>query len=78
LAHLDDETGSGRGCSSRLPQAFEEWAEVFNNDLLASAALDRLTHHTHTLTIRGSSYRQRQRRKEEHGTAPALPAESEP
>jgi len=57
--------------------AFEEWAEVFGNDLLASAALDRLTHHTHTLTIRGSSYRQRQRRKEEHGTAPALPAESE-
>jgi len=58
-------------------RAFEEWAEVFNNDLLASAALDRLTHHTHTLTIRGSSYRQRQRRKEDRGTAPALPAESE-
>ena len=58
-------------------RAFEEWAEVFNNDLLASAALDRLTHHTHTLTIRGSSYRQRQRRKEEYGTTPALPAESE-
>jgi len=58
-------------------RAFEEWAEVFNNDLLASAALDRLTHHTHTLIIHGSSYRQRQRRKEEHSTAPALPAESE-
>ena len=25
-------------------RAFEEWAEVFNNDLLSSAALDRLTH----------------------------------
>lgn len=59
-------------------RAFEEWAEVFGNDLLASAALDRLTHHTHTLTIRGSSYRQRQRRKEEQGTLPVLPAESEP
>lgn len=58
-------------------RAFEEWAEVFGNDLLASAALDRLTHHTHTLTIRGSSYRQRQRRKEEQSTPPALPAESE-
>ena len=58
-------------------RAFEEWAEVFGNDLLAGAALDRLTHHTHTLTIRGSSYRQRQRRKEMHSTAPALPAESE-
>jgi len=58
-------------------RAFEEWAEVFGNDLLASATLDRLTHHTHTLTIRGSSYRQRQRRKEEHSTAPALPADNQ-
>lgn len=45
-------------------RTFEEWAEVFNNDLLASAALDRLTHHTHTLTIRGDSFRQRNRKKE--------------
>lgn len=45
-------------------RAFEEWAEVFNNDLLASAALDRLTHHAHTLIVRGDSYRQRSRRKE--------------
>lgn len=45
-------------------RAFDEWAEVFNNDLLASAALDRLTHHAHTLIIRGESYRQRSRRKE--------------
>lgn len=45
-------------------RAFDEWAEVFNNDLLASAALDRLTHHAHTLIIRGDSYRQRSRRKE--------------
>jgi DNA replication protein DnaC len=56
-------------------RAFEEWAEVFCNDLLASAALDRLTHHTHTLIIRGDSYRQRHRRKEISGTTPALPAE---
>ena len=57
-------------------RAFEEWAEVFSNDLLASAALDRLTHHTHTFTIRGSSYRQRQRRKEESNTSPTLSAEN--
>jgi hypothetical protein len=37
-------------------RALEEWPAVFDNDLLASAALDRLTHHTHTLVIRGSSY----------------------
>jgi DNA replication protein DnaC len=46
-------------------RAFEEWGEVFSNDLLASAALDRLTHHAHTLVIRGDSFRQRARRKEE-------------
>ena len=51
-------------------RAFEEWAEVFNNDLLASAALDRLTHHTHTLTIRGDSFRQRNRQKEAIPTLP--------
>lgn len=45
-------------------RAFEEWGEVFANDLLASAALDRLTHHTHTLAIRGDSFRQRSRKKE--------------
>lgn len=45
-------------------RALEEWSEVFNNDLLASAALDRLTHHAHTLIIRGESYRQLSRRKE--------------
>jgi len=43
-------------------RAFEEWGEVFANDLLASAALDRLTHHSHLLVIRGNSYRQRNRR----------------
>jgi DNA replication protein DnaC len=49
-------------------RAFEEWPEVFGNELLASAALDRLTHHAHTLVIRGDSYRQRDRRKEQLST----------
>ena len=45
-------------------RAFEEWGEIFANDLLASAALDRLTRRAHTLIIRGDSFRQRSRRKE--------------
>jgi DNA replication protein DnaC len=57
-------------------RAFEEWAEVFGNELLASAALDRLTHHAHTLIIRGESYRQRDRRKEAPGVTSASPADS--
>jgi len=39
-------------------RALEEWGEVFGNGLLASAALDRLTHHVQVLTITGRSYRQ--------------------
>jgi DNA replication protein DnaC len=42
-------------------RAFQEWPEVFGDALLASAALDRLTHHCHTLVITGQSYRQRGR-----------------
>ena len=45
--------------SNRAP---EEWAEVFGNSLLVSAALDRLTHHSRFIEMRGESYRQRQRR----------------
>ncbi len=45
-------------------RAMEEWPDVFGDGLLASAALDRLTHHATTLIIRGQSYRQLERRKE--------------
>jgi len=50
--------------SNRAP---DEWAEVFGNPLLASAALDRLTHHAHILTLTGKSYRQRKTRRIEEG-----------
>jgi DNA replication protein DnaC len=56
-------------------RAFEEWAQVFGNDLLANAALDRLTHHAHTLVIRGDSYRQRSRRKDGGSASSASPAD---
>ena len=45
-------------------RALEEWGEVFEDELLASAALDRLTHHSHTVVIQGESFRQLSRRKE--------------
>ncbi len=53
------ERGSLLITSNRAPQ---EWLEVFGDSLLASAALDRLTHHARVTTITGESYRQRQRR----------------
>jgi DNA replication protein DnaC len=54
-------------------RAFEEWPAAFGNGLLASAALDRLTHRCHTLVIRGQSYRQRGRRKETDTPASDIP-----
>jgi DNA replication protein DnaC len=34
-----------------------EWAPLFNDPLLTSAAMDRLLHHSHIIEITGSSYR---------------------
>jgi len=45
--------------SNRAPS---EWAEVFGDALLASAALDWLSHHARVTVITGESYRQRHRR----------------
>lgn len=44
-------------------QTVSQWGVVFGDDVLASAILDRLLHHSHTLTISGESYRLRQRKK---------------
>ena len=40
-------------------RALEEWAELWGDALVASAALDRMVHHAHVLTITGKSYRAR-------------------
>jgi len=41
---------------------YQEWPEVFaDNPLLASAALDRLAHRAHLITITGASFRASQR-----------------
>jgi DNA replication protein DnaC len=41
--------------------AFSEWVQVFGSEKLTTALLDRLGHHAHVLTTRGSSYRTRKR-----------------
>lgn len=45
--------------------AFGEWVQVFGDAKLTTALLDRLGHHSHILTTRGSSYRSRNREREE-------------
>lgn len=37
--------------------AFGEWVQVFGSEKLTTALLDRLAHHAHVLTTKGSSYR---------------------
>ena len=40
-----------------------EWGLVLNDPVVATAILDRLLHHSHVLTIRGDSYRLREKRR---------------
>jgi DNA replication protein DnaC len=40
-----------------------EWGDVFGDAVVATAILDRLLHHSHVLTIRGDSYRLREKRR---------------
>jgi DNA replication protein DnaC len=41
--------------------SFGEWVQVFGDEKLTTALLDRLGHHSHVLTTKGSSYRTRKR-----------------
>lgn len=44
-------------------RAVGEWGQVFGDNLVATAILDRLLHHSHIVTIRGDSYRLRSKRR---------------
>jgi DNA replication protein DnaC len=50
---------------------FGEWVQVFGDEKLTTALLDRLGHHAHVLTTRGDSYRTR--RREQKGGAEVGP-----
>lgn len=41
-------------------KGFEEWGEIFGDEVMAAALIDRLVHHCHIVNIRGNSYRMRQ------------------
>ena len=44
-------------------QPVGNWGEVFGDAVLATAILDRLLHHSHVITIKGESYRLREKQK---------------
>ena len=39
------------------------WGSVFGDPVVATAILDRLLHHSQVITIRGDSYRLREKRR---------------
>jgi DNA replication protein DnaC len=44
-------------------RAVGDWGTVLGNEVVATAILDRLMHHSHVVTIRGDSYRLREKRR---------------
>jgi DNA replication protein DnaC len=52
------ETGSTIITSNK---SFSEWGQIFSDDVLATAILDRLLHHCEVISINGSSYRLKDR-----------------
>ena len=44
-------------------KSYGEWGDIFADQVLASAILDRLLHHSTTINIRGQSYRLREKRQ---------------
>ena len=53
-------------------RAVGDWGTVLGDEVVATAILDRLMHHSHVLTIRGDSYRLREKRRS--GLLKATPA----
>lgn len=47
-----------------------EWGEVIGDSVAATAILDRLEHHSHIITIRGDSYRLREKKRSGHDKPP--------
>ncbi|HEC67250.1 MAG TPA: hypothetical protein ENI35_00285 [Candidatus Desulfofervidus auxilii] len=59
---------AAKRCQSRKPKGcggsnkpFEEWGEIFCDDIIASAILDRLLHHSHIIAINGPSYKTKEK-----------------
>ena len=53
-------------------KAFGRWGEVFGDDVVAAAMIDRLVHHAEVITLKGDSYRLKDR---DLGRTPAATTE---
>lgn len=59
-------------------KSFEEWGEIFGDEVMAAALIDRLVHHSHLVNIRGNSYRMRQHTELAHLMQPHPEASTAP
>jgi DNA replication protein DnaC len=53
---------------------FSGWGEIFGDDAVATAMIDRLIHHAEILSLKGDSYRLRGKELGPRPTPPADPA----
>ena len=44
-------------------KSYADWGGIFQDNVMAAAVLDRLLHHSHTINIKGESYRLKDKRK---------------
>ncbi len=44
-------------------KSYGEWGDVFGDNIVATAILDRLLHHSTTINIKGDSYRVKEKKK---------------
>ena len=44
-------------------KSYGQWGEIFQDNVIASAVLDRILHHCTTINIKGESYRLKERKK---------------
>jgi DNA replication protein DnaC len=56
-------------------RGFEAWGEILGDQVVAAALIDRLVHHAQIVTLKGKSYRLRERGS---GPAPAAQATGRP
>jgi hypothetical protein len=59
-------------------RGFEAWGEILGNAMVAAALIDRLIHHATMVTLKGKSYRLRERGTAITPAAPTAPIENRP
>jgi DNA replication protein DnaC len=58
----------------RQVQPFGRWGEVFGDDVVAAAMIDRLVHHAEVIALKGDSYRIKDR---DLGRVPTVTADDQ-